>query len=278
LAVATVVPSFSDAHLQELCKVLGDSATGTELTRLLADARVDDSVGEGATKWRRLHAALAERQRRDGHANAVCGFIRRVMEPVRFSDAPESYDAMREALNIRLAFAGLRVRDDGQVVRVEMSRTLTEAQERADALKARLKERKVHPDVLRFCRPELVQKNYFHAVFEATKSVAEKIRTLSGYTSDGSRLVDDALGIGSSGMPALAFNMLSNETERSEHAGLTMLIKGMFGTFRNTTAHAPKITWPIGLEDALDLLTLASLLHRRLDAAHVTPAAPANQT
>ena len=133
----------------------------------------------------------------------------------------------------------------------------------------------MHPDVLRFCRPELVQKNYFHAVFEATKSVAEKIRMRTGYTSDGSRLVGDALGIGSSGMPALAFNMLSNETERSEHTGLTMLIKGMFGTFRNTTAHAPKITWPIELEDALDLLTLASLLHRRLDAPHVTPAAPA---
>jgi uncharacterized protein (TIGR02391 family) len=79
-------------------------------------------------------------------------------------------------------------------------------------------------------------------------------------------------------MPALAFNTLSNETERSEHTGLTMLIKGMFGTFRNTTAHAPKITWPIELEDALDLLTLASLLHRRLDAVHVTPAAPAYQT
>jgi uncharacterized protein (TIGR02391 family) len=56
-----------------------------------------------------------------------------------------------------------------------------------------------------------------------------------------------------------------------------MLTKGMFGRFRNTTAHAPKISWPIGLGDALDLLTLASLLHRRLDAAHVTPAAPINQ-
>lgn len=56
-----------------------------------------------------------------------------------------------------------------------------------------------------------------------------------------------------------------------------MLTKGMFGTFRNTTAHAPKVSWPIGLDDALDLLTLASLLHRRLDSAHVTPAAPINQ-
>jgi hypothetical protein len=46
-------------------------------------------------------------------------------------------------------------------------------------------------------------------------------------------------------MPALAFNLLQNPTERSERAGLAMLAKGMFGTFRNTTAHAPKINWPI---------------------------------
>lgn len=134
----------------------------------------------------------------------------------------------------------------------------------------------MHPDVLAFCRAELVQRNYFHAVFEATKSVADKIRTRTGLKSDGGQLVDDAFGI-KGGMPALAFNLLQSPTEESEHKGLAMLVKGMFGTFRNTTAHAPKISWPIGLEDALDLLTLASMLHRRLDAAHVTPAAPINQ-
>jgi len=49
------------------------------------------------------------------------------------------------------------------------------------------------------------------------------------------------------------------------------LLKGMFGTFRNVAAHAPKISWPIKEEDALDLLTLASYLHRRLDDAVRTP-------
>ena len=44
------------------------------------------------------------------------------------------------------------------------------------------------------------------------------------------------------------------------------LFIGMFGTFRNVTAHGPKITWNITEQDALDLLTLISLLHRRLDA------------
>ena len=254
--------------------MLGDAATGSEISRLLRDGRMEDRLGEGATKWRRLHAALAERQARDGNANGVCALVMRAMEPVRFSSDPARFEALREALNVRLAFAGLRLREDGRIVRDSKAPTLAAAEQRANALRARLRERNVHPDVLAFCRQELVQQNYFHAVFEATKSVADKIRSKSGFSSDGSRLVDDAFGL-SSGVPALAINMLRNETERSKHVGLMMLLKGMFSTFRNTTAHAPKIAWPIGLDDALDLLTLVSMLHRRIDAAHVTPAAPA---
>jgi uncharacterized protein (TIGR02391 family) len=45
------------------------------------------------------------------------------------------------------------------------------------------------------------------------------------------------------------------------------LLKGLFGTFRNTTAHAPKITWDIEEQDALDILSMVSLVHRRLDKA-----------
>lgn len=43
------------------------------------------------------------------------------------------------------------------------------------------------------------------------------------------------------------------------------LLKGIFGTFRNTTAHAPKITWNIDEQDALDILSTVSLIHRKLD-------------
>ena len=37
--------------------------------------------------------------------------------------------------------------------------------------------------------------------------------------------------------------------------------------FRNTTAHAPKITWVIEENDALDMMSMASLMHRKLDNA-----------
>jgi uncharacterized protein (TIGR02391 family) len=52
-----------------------------------------------------------------------------------------------------------------------------------------------------------------------------------------------------------------------EQRGFMNLLKGLFGTFRNTAAHAPKITWKIDEQDALDILSLISLVHRRLDSA-----------
>jgi uncharacterized protein (TIGR02391 family) len=84
--------------------------------------------------------------------------------------------------------------------------------------------------------------------------------------------VDEAFGIGKKAYAVLAFNSLSTESEHSEHKGLTNLMKGFFGTFRNPTAHAPRIAWKLTEQDALDMMTVASLLHRRLDEAVKTGA------
>jgi uncharacterized protein (TIGR02391 family) len=161
--------------------------------------------------------------------------------------------------------------EDGKLREVTAARTLSEAQERAGKLYRELLARGAHPDILRFCRAELLQDNYFHAVFEATKSVADKIREKTSLTSDGSKLVDEAF---SGTTPLLAFNTLRTETEHSEHTGLMNLLKGLFGTFRNTTAHTPKIKWVINEQDALDMLSFTSLLHRRLDNAVQTRSSP----
>jgi uncharacterized protein (TIGR02391 family) len=122
--------------------------------------------------------------------------------------------------------------------------------------------------VLKFCREELLQDNYFHAVFEATKSIADKIREKAGLVIDGAELVDKAFSVGK---PLLAINTLQTETEQSEQKGFANLLKGVFGTFRNVAAHAPKIKWPIDEQDALDLLTMVSYVHRRLDRAVKVP-------
>lgn len=104
--------------------------------------------------------------------------------------------------------------------------------------------------------------NYFHTVFEATKSIAETIRQRTGLTEDGSELIDKAFSIRN---PLIQINDLSSETKESEHKGFANLIKGVFGMFRNTTAHSPRIVWEINENDALDILSTISLIHRRLN-------------
>ena len=263
------IPEFDETVLRKICDILGDThagLTGSEIGQILRDCGIDDP-SPGITKRYRLFEALSRRQKLDRCGNNVVAFIYAAMNPVRYVGNHELFENRRFQLNQVLAFAGYTLGEDGKLRQVKAVRTLNEAQERASRLRKELIARKVHPDVLRFCRAELLQDNYFHAVFEAAKSVADKIRDKTGLTSDGSKLVDEAFG---GKEPLLAFNTLRTETERSEHTGLMNLMKGLFGVFRNTTAHAPKIKWPIKEQDALDMLTLASMIHRRLDQAVLT--------
>jgi uncharacterized protein (TIGR02391 family) len=121
---------------------------------------------------------------------------------------------------------------------------------------------------LRFCQEELLADNYFHAVLEAVKSVGEKIRAKTGLTDDGGTLIDQALG---GTPPMLAINKLLSESEISEQRGFANLVRGAFGMFRNPTAHAARITWDMSKEDAEDLFSIVSLIHRRLDKAVMPP-------
>jgi uncharacterized protein (TIGR02391 family) len=221
------------------------------------------------TKRYRLYNAFAESQNARQDRLAILAFIRKSMKPELYARTPERYEPMRANLNRALAFAGLAVDASGELASVEQARTLTEAQRRAVELRTDLEIRKVHPDILRFCREELVSDNYFHAVLEAAKSVAEKLRSRTGLNDDGAALVDRALR---GDAPLIGINALETDSEKSEQRGFANLIKGTFGMFRNTTAHAPKINWAVNREDAEEVLTLLSMIHKRIDAARIAPA------
>jgi uncharacterized protein (TIGR02391 family) len=255
---------FDEETLRAICDILADTSTGltgSEIGQLLQGCSIDDPNPTG-TKRYRLFDALHQQLCRDNCGNNVIAFIHAAMNPVRYTRLPDVFESRRSQLNQVLSFSGLNLRADGKLQRIRVGKTLSDAQRRANKLHRVLSTRNVHPDVLRFCRAELLQDNYFHAVFEATKSIADKIRDKSGLTTDGGLLVDQAFG---GNHPLLAFNTLQTETEKSEQRGLMNLLKGAFGTFRNTTAHAPRIKWRIKEQDALDMLTFASFLHRRLD-------------
>ncbi len=125
----------------------------------------------------------------------------------------------------------------------------------------KLKERNIHPQVIKYCNSELMQDNYFHAVFEATKSLAQIIRDKTGIQKDGSALIDEAFAINN---PYLVFNTLQTETEQTEHKGFALLLKGCFSAIRNPRAHEPKILWN-GEDDVIDYFSLISMLYKKLE-------------
>lgn len=258
--------------LQAICNVIGDTSqglTGSEMGKLFRECNIPDP-SPSMTKRYRLFDALNLKQKQDRCSNNILAFIVRAMNPINFINAKELFENQRNDLNKTLSFIGLHFTEEGQIKIVQKAKTISDAEARASQLKKDLIDRNIHPDVLKFCKAELLTDNYFHAVFEASKSIADKIRDKTKLTSDGSKLVTDALSIGQKEYPLLAFNALQTESEKSEHNGIVNLLIGLFGTFRNTTAHVPKIKWNIERQDALDMLTLASLLHRKLDNSVLT--------
>lgn len=262
------VSCFDPQQLMSIAKVLGDTTDGlkgSEIDYLLRDCRMADPTPE-VTKWKRLFNAFVEVQNQKQVGNHVLMFINRAMNPVQYTARPQVFRERQDRLNTVLAFSAMVVGQDGRVRRSQRAESLDQALERANRLHAALVQRDVHKDVLAFCKAELLQLNYFHAVFEATKSIAAKIRRLSGLATDGTALVQEAFAL-ASGTPILAINPLKTETDKGEQRGFANLLVGLFGTVRNPLAHNPKVEWDMSEQDALDVLTLSSLIHRKLDKA-----------
>lgn len=254
------IPPFPEGQIDSLARFLGECGTGTDISRVFIDRKLVDRSGE-STKWRRLYSVFSDIQRRDRSANRILDFIQSYLSPARFVGRGDEFEKVREGLNVRLSFAGLEYGADGQFRPREAARTLDEAEARVRTIQSKFRDRRIHPEVLKYCRAELMQDNFFHAVFEATKGLAQRIRDMSGVERDGAALVDEVFSVD---RPVLAFNSLRTDTERSEHKGFAALLKGCFAAVRNPLAHEPKLLWE-GEDDAADYLSLVSLLHRKLD-------------
>lgn len=254
------IPLFQDGLVESLAKFLGDCGTGSVINRVLQARGISDNSGE-STKWRRLYYIFLNIQNNDRTANRILDFVKSYLSPERFVGRNTEFEKLRIELNSILILAGLEFCQDGNFRKVEHAKTLQEAERRVRTIRAKFQGRQIHSEVLKYCRTELMEENYFHAVFEATKGLAERIRNMTGLQTDGAKLIDYAF-LGD--RPKLAFNKLQSETEISEHKGFAFLLKGCLAAIRNPLAHEPKILWE-GEDDAADYLSLISLLHRRLD-------------
>ena len=231
---------------------------------MLTDTNLPDPLEEEATKWRRLNQSLRQKQSQKGDGRAVIGLIHAAMSPDRTLDRRAKAAGVRDKLNQVLSLSGLRVREDGRVVKTTRASTDTEAAARSERLQGFLAERGAHEEVLAHCRAELPRDDYYEAVFEAIKGLGDRLRTLSGLDLDGCPLVQQALG---GKTPMIQLNALSTATQRNEQRGIALLAEGLFAAVRNPSAHEPRTKWEMSEQDALDVLGTASTVHRRLDSA-----------
>ena len=255
------IPKLTQQVIEQSARILGECGTGNEITRMFQDIGIVDDSGE-STKWRRINTVLWSAQQRDGNATRFIEFVQRMLSPVRYVGRADCFKADIESLNQVICFDGLRYGEDGSFRRISPTTTLTEAERRANSLRVQLVNRNAHAEVLKYCTAELVANDAFHAIFEACKGVFERIRTMSGSTLDGNRLIESVFG---GAMPILALNTLQTQTERDEQSGLMSLLKGCASACRNPIAHEPRVLWAGSDEDALDSLVLVSLLHKKLD-------------
>ncbi|MCK4866352.1 MAG: TIGR02391 family protein [Gammaproteobacteria bacterium] len=258
------IPPFNAQELEAACKVLADTErglTGTQIEYLIQDCKITD-VTPNMTKWKRLFNSLVDAQNKHHVGNHLIMFINRALNPVNYAREKEKFEWRRNELNVVLSFTGYQVGENGKVIHTEKETTLKGARARAGALRSTLEDRGAHDEVFNYCRAELLEENYFHAVLEAIKGVAQRIRNLSSLTTDGADLVNTVFSVKN---PILAINSLETETDISEQKGFSNILVGLFGAVRNPTAHAPKVLWPMTEQDALDIFSLVSFVHRKLD-------------
>lgn len=260
------LPCFESAHLEAACRALADTTnglTGTEIRYFLTEIEIPDPT-PGMTKWKRLFNALADAQNKHQVGNHLIQLINKAMSPARYTSKPELFAWRQDALNVALAFAGYAVSSKGQVVHTTPESTVEGALARAKRLNSLLQNRGTHQEIFKYCKSELLQDNYFHAVLEAVKGLAERLREMSGLGTDGADLINTVFSVKN---PILAINSLDTETELSEQKGIANLLVGVFGAIRNPTAHAPKVVWAMPEQDAIDILGILSYVHRKLDGA-----------
>ena len=260
-------PHLTNGELERISNILGNTSTGftgSEISRLFAVCHIPDALPNG-TKRVRLFDSFANCCNQNKSSNCVFAFIQEALVPSRWLERPTGRDTMAVEINEVLALKGIQLNDKNEVVAVKTARTVSEAKSRASRLNKKLYDLHVHAYVMQCCREELLQENYFHAVFEAAKSLTDRIVNRTGLNLDGAPLIERAFSLEH---PAIVMNKLETNSEKNQHRGLKEMLLGINYSVRNVTAHELKIKWVIDEDSAINMLSIISALHKELDECH----------
>lgn len=126
-----------------------------------------------------------------------------------------------------------------------------------------------HPLIENVSRKQFLNGDYKGAILNAFVEVVEHVKQKTSYPKDkngrdldGDPLMNAIFGCDNGSVPAIAFNALQNDLDRSEQRGIMYLYKGVVG-IRNKKAHLNFIQK--SPTRTLEYLALASLLLRLID-------------
>ena len=281
-----VTKILDSQQLKAVCDVLAETTSGytkTELTRLLqqsgievlSDGRANNGytyqLGLNKRDW--LYNCLASEINKSSSLNRIYIFLEKALNPVAFTSeqAREKYNFLLEGTNKVLLLAGLEMTTTGKLIETVQAKTLDEVDRRVNSLQRQLYNRAIHEEVKKYCIKDYLRQDYYDAVFEAAKGLAERVRKITGLTTDGGTLFQTAF---SKNDPYLFFNKMQTDSEKSEFTGLKELLEAIFHLVRNPAAHTPKVNWKTDETRAIDVLTLISFAHKYLDECHKFPGKP----
>lgn len=281
--MSQIIQRLDQQQLKSLCGVVAHTSEGltkSELTTLLGQCgicAVDDgssrnqlgyTIGLNKRDW--LYNCLVTEINRSQSFSKVFSFLQAVLNPASYTsaDSRQKYRYLFEETNKVLLFAGLSIDQSGRLVAVSQAETLSEVDQRVNHLKKALYDRAIHSEVQKYCVEDYLRADYYDAVFEAAKGLAERVRQISGLTTDGGTLFQTAF---SKNDPYIFFNAMKTDSERSEFIGLKELLEAIFHLVRNPAAHTPKVNWKTDETKVLDILTLISFAHKYLDECHRMP-------
>jgi hypothetical protein len=119
-SVGSERPPFQTGTIEGVCQAIGDLYTGSELTRVLRDARLDRyDPGGPNTKWKRLSQVITDHQYSHRNGRALLGLIKTAMTPSRLLTRERSTGVTgsgaqaRDQINQSLALEGLRLDESG---------------------------------------------------------------------------------------------------------------------------------------------------------------------
>lgn len=274
---------FTEQNLHNISAIIADTNRGltkSELERHLRESKIvlvsDGSFNNGVyykiglNKRDWLYNCFANEINTTHSFNKIVKFIEIVMDPTNYTKMEKrgQYQFILEELNKILLLLGCEINSSGKLTEKVKATTLEEVDRRVNSLKKKLYDRNIHSEVTKYCIKDYLRKDYFDAVFEATKGLAERVREISGLSSDGNELFQSAFA---SKDPYIILNMLASESEKNEYNGLKELLISLFHLVRNPMAHTPKINWKQNENEALDILTIISFAHKYLDKCYKNP-------